>query len=92
MCPFAYNKHSWFYLLVYLLIMEYNANEQVWESEGTTRPESPLKEETFDSDDIVKVHVDLEEAKKRFHGRILNADHVSMFCFFLVFYILNYFF
>ncbi|CEF68218.1 Dynactin subunit 2 [Strongyloides ratti] len=57
--------------------MEYNANEQVWESEGTTRPESPFKEETFDSDDIVKVHVDLEEAKKRFHGRILNADHVN---------------
>uniref|UniRef100_A0A0K0EDM0 Dynactin subunit 2 n=1 Tax=Strongyloides stercoralis TaxID=6248 RepID=A0A0K0EDM0_STRER len=57
--------------------MEYNANEQVWESEGTTRPESPLKEETFDSDDIVKVHVDLDEAKKKFHGRILNADYVN---------------
>uniref|UniRef100_A0A0K0FXG2 Probable dynactin subunit 2 (inferred by orthology to a C. elegans protein) n=1 Tax=Strongyloides venezuelensis TaxID=75913 RepID=A0A0K0FXG2_STRVS len=57
--------------------MEYNTKEQVWESEGTIRPDSPPEEEIFDSEDIVKIHVDLDEAKRKFHGRILNADHVN---------------
>uniref|UniRef100_A0AC35TIS4 Dynactin subunit 2 n=1 Tax=Rhabditophanes sp. KR3021 TaxID=114890 RepID=A0AC35TIS4_9BILA len=59
------------------MISAYEAKEEVWESEDVSFPEKEVEEETFASEGIEKIHIDIEEARRKFKGRLLDASTVD---------------
>lgn len=52
--------------------------EDVYETEDLPEDDQHMvKEETHDSEEVERVHIDMEAAMKRFKGRLVNADCVD---------------
>ncbi|VDM47953.1 unnamed protein product [Toxocara canis] len=54
-------------------------NEDVYETEDLPEDEQHLREEEAqeNSEEVERIHIDMESALKRFKGRMINADHVD---------------